>query len=370
MKPPLILATVSRLQPFSRPRLGLAQSPRLQSHRFPIARLAQRILRSGDEVFKIERSQGAAGLVEFGFAPGGFDFAPLGVFAVVAGDELRGGGDRGIAGAAGLILAELRLQVGEQEIFAAIHGGIGVADLLAVDEGGLDEVTLRAGDAGVEDVVIGAQRVGVPNAQEGVLHLRRDAVADEVVMEVQQHIGRVHVRGEGAEEVVVKDAVTHGEVGTTCGTNRLAHAADEDVVLDEQVRGFIRRDERADVALQLATIVKAAADDVMRAAGDADDRPQLRREAEMPEAQAVEDDVMLVREDEGGRAEAVAAVHPHLLAGRGGKGDRRTGIAAAADAHGFLIHTGVNEHRVARTRGIGGGGDRGEIAGHMQRACR
>jgi hypothetical protein len=81
----------------SRTGFSLAQSPWFQSHRLPIARLAQRIVRSGDEVFKIERSQGAAGLVEFGFAPGGFDFSPLGVLAVVAGDELRGGGDRGIA---------------------------------------------------------------------------------------------------------------------------------------------------------------------------------------------------------------------------------------------------------------------------------
>ena len=92
-KPHLNLPMKYRLIPLSRPKHVLAQSPRLQSHCFPIARLAERILRSGDEVFKIERSQGAAGLVEFGFASGGFDFSPLGVFAVVAGDELRGGGD-------------------------------------------------------------------------------------------------------------------------------------------------------------------------------------------------------------------------------------------------------------------------------------
>lgn len=40
----------------------------------------------------------------------------------------------------------------------------------------------------------------------------------------------------------------------------LVHAADEDAVFDEQVRDFFLRDECAGVAMQSASIVKAAAD--------------------------------------------------------------------------------------------------------------
>lgn len=98
--------------PVSRARFGLAQSPRLQAHSLPIARLAQRIVRSGHEVFKIERGEGVAGLVEFGFAPGGFDFSPLGVFAVVVWDELRGGTEGGIAGAADFVSVFVSLCTG------------------------------------------------------------------------------------------------------------------------------------------------------------------------------------------------------------------------------------------------------------------
>lgn len=43
-----------------------------------------------------------------------------------------------------------RLQVCEPQILAAIGGVIGVADLLAVDDAGLDEATIRSGDAGDE----------------------------------------------------------------------------------------------------------------------------------------------------------------------------------------------------------------------------
>jgi hypothetical protein len=78
-------------------------APRLQAHRLAIAPFAQWIVRCGDKVCEIERGEGAAGSVDFGLAPGGFDSSRLGVFAVVAWDELRGGTEGGIAGAADFV---------------------------------------------------------------------------------------------------------------------------------------------------------------------------------------------------------------------------------------------------------------------------
>ena len=61
---------------------------------------------------------------------------------------MGGGSDVRVAGAAVGLLLELGLQVGEQQIFAAIHGGDGVVRLLPVEVGGrIRSAAHRAGSS-------------------------------------------------------------------------------------------------------------------------------------------------------------------------------------------------------------------------------
>ncbi len=59
----------------------------LQAHRLAIARLAQRIVSSRDEIFEIDWRKGVAIAMKLEFAPVAFDSAPSGVFAAIG----RGG---------------------------------------------------------------------------------------------------------------------------------------------------------------------------------------------------------------------------------------------------------------------------------------
>lgn len=135
-----------------------------QPDRFSVAGRAQRIVGVRKKVLEIERREMVAVLMHLEATPITLDLAPLGILAVVAWDKPADHRDAGISGAGGSLLVELRLQFSKQKILAPIGGGIGVPNLSTVNEGGLDDATLRACDSREVEVVVGTQGVGVPNA--------------------------------------------------------------------------------------------------------------------------------------------------------------------------------------------------------------